>query len=94
MKTHQWILPVAMQAQIGPTESPIGATRTDPPGRAARGVLILALVLGGLGTEAAAMSGHGTGNHVSAHHAAGNIRPADRAYLASSSHAIRHPWMY
>ena len=92
MKTQKWILPVVMQARIGPAESPTGATRNNPPGRAARGILILALVLGGLGAEAAATSGHGAGDHASAHHTAGNLRPGASAYLTSSGHT--NPWMY
>jgi hypothetical protein len=94
MKTHQWILPVVMQARIGPIESPMGTMQTDPPGRAARGILILALVLGGLGAEAAAIPGHGTGDHASAHRTASNIRLETSAHLTSSGHAIRNPWMY
>lgn len=92
MKTHQWILPAVMQARIGPAENPMEATRTDPPGRAARGILILALVLGGLGAEVAATSGHGTGDHASAPHTAGNTSVGASAYLTSYSHS--NPWMY
>ena len=94
MKTHQWILPVLMQARIGPAGSPAEVTRTDPPGRAARGILILALVLGGLGAEGAVTSGHGTGDHARAHYAAGNNRPEAGAYLTSSGHAKFNAWMY
>ena len=83
MKTHKWILPADMQARIGPAESP-GITRTDPPGRAARGILILALVLGGLGAEGAVTAGHGTDDQASAQHAAGANRPAAGTYLTSS----------
>jgi hypothetical protein len=91
MKTHKWILPVVMQARITPAESPAETTRSDPPSRAARAILILALVAGGAG--AAATSGHGTGDHSSAHHA-GNIRPGASAYLTSTPHTILNPWMY
>ena len=87
MKTHKWILPADMQARIGPAESPAGVTRTEPPGRAARGILILALVLGGLGglgAEGAVTAGHGAGDQASAQHAAGANRPAGSAYLTSS----------
>lgn len=94
MKTHQWIRPVVTQPRIGPAERPTGATRTIPPGQAARGILILALVLSGFGAEAAATSGQGTGHQVSAHHTAGNIRPGASAYLTSSGHVIANPWMY
>jgi hypothetical protein len=84
MKTYKWILPADMQAGIGPAESLAGVTRTDPPGRAARGILILALVLGGVGAEGAVTAGHGTGDQASAHHAAGANRPAASTYLTSS----------
>ncbi len=86
MKTHKWILPADMQARIGPAESPAGVTRTEPPGRAARGILILALVLvlGGLGAEGAVAAGHGVGDQAGAQHAAGANRPAASAYLTSS----------
>jgi hypothetical protein len=82
-----------MQARMAPAESPAATTRSDPPGRAARGILILALVTGGAGAGAAAISGHGTGDHSSAHQA-GNVRPGASAYLTSTSHTIFNPWMY
>jgi hypothetical protein len=82
-----------MQARIVPAGSPAGTTRTDPVGRAARGILILALVLGGLGAETAATSGHGSGDQASAHHT-GNVPQAASAYLTSAHHTISNPWMY
>jgi hypothetical protein len=84
MKTRKWIRPVITQAGIDPAESAVGVTRIDTPGRATRGILILALVLGGLGAEGAVASGHGTGDQASAHNAAGDNRPAANAYLTSS----------
>lgn len=92
MKTHQWILPVVTQARIDPAESPAGATRTLSPGRTARGILVLALVVGGLGAEAGAASGHSTGDHSSAHRSAGNIRLEASSHLTGSAHY--NPWMY
>lgn len=89
MKTHQWILPVVMQTRIGPAESPAGTSRTDPSGRAARGVLILTLVLGSFGAGAAATSGQ-----VSGHHTADNVRHGASVHLTGSGHAISNPWMY
>lgn len=93
MKTHKWILPVVMQARIAPAESPAETTRSDPPSRAARGIIILALVAGGAGAGAAATSGYGTGGHSGAHHL-GNVRPEASAYLTSTHHTILNPWMY
>jgi hypothetical protein len=93
MNTHKWILPVVMQARIAPAESPAETMRSDPPSRAARAILILALVAGGVGAGTAATSGHGTGDHSSAHHT-GNIHPEASAYLTSTHHTILNPWMY
>jgi hypothetical protein len=88
MKTHQWILPVVMQTGIGPAESPARTVGTNPRGRRASGILILALALGGFGAGAAATSGQ-----VSAHHTAGNARPGASAHLTSAGHVISNPWM-
>jgi hypothetical protein len=74
-------------ARIGPAQSPAQVSRADQPRRAARGVLIMALVLGGLGAEGALTSGHSTGDQASTHQAAGANRPAASVYLASSVHA-------
>ena len=74
-------------ARIGPAEGLAEVSRADPPRRAARGVLILALVLGGLGAEGAVTSGHSLGDQASTQHAADANRPAASAYLASSVHA-------
>jgi hypothetical protein len=78
---------------MAPPESPAGTTRTDPVSRAARGILILTLVLGGLGTEAAATSGPGTSGHSGAHYT-GNVRQGASAHLTSTNHTIFNPWMY
>ena len=94
MKTHKWIPPVNMQAQTDPAQNQAGVTRTDPPGRAARGILILALMLGGLGAEGAVTPGHGTSDQASSYFAAGNNRPGASAYLTSSGHAKLNAWMY
>jgi len=74
-------------ARIGPADSLAQVSRADPPRRAARGVLIMALVLGGLGAEGAVISGHGPGDQATTQHAAGANRPAASAYLASSVRA-------
>jgi hypothetical protein len=94
MKTHKWIPSVNMQARTDPAQSQAGVTRTDPPGRAARGILILALMLGGLGAEGAITPGHSTGDQASTHFAAGNNRPRVSAHLTSSGHAKFNAWMY
>jgi hypothetical protein len=80
---------------IGPAEGLAEVSRADPPRRAARGILILALVLGGLGAEAAVTSGHSTGDQASTQQAAGANRPAASAYLTGSSvHARPDRFMY
>jgi hypothetical protein len=94
MKTHKWIPHVVMQARTVPVEGLTGALRTDPLGRAARGIVILALVLGGLGADAAATSGYGSGDHASAHQPTGNIRLGANSYLISRDHITGRPWMY
>lgn len=94
MKTHSSIRPVVTKARIGPARSPTGVTRTDTTGRTTRGILIMALVLGGLGAEGAITSGHGTGDQASAHNAAGDNRPAASAYLTSSVRVKPDAFMY
>jgi hypothetical protein len=94
MKTHKWILPVVMQERTGLAKNPAGVARTDTPGRAARGILILALVLGGLGAEGAITSGHDAGDQASAHNAAGGNRLETTSYLPSAGHVIPNTWMY
>jgi hypothetical protein len=89
MKTYQ-----PKHAQIGSAEGLAEASRADPPRRAAHGVLILALVLGGLGAEGAAISGHSTGDQASTQHAAGGNRPAASAYPTSSVRAKTDAFMY
>lgn len=74
-------------ARISPAECPVQVSRADPPRRAARGVLIMALVLGALGADGALTSGHGPGDQANTQHAAAVNRPAASAYLTSSVHA-------
>ncbi|MGD0933294.1 MAG: hypothetical protein ABR922_01795 [Streptosporangiaceae bacterium] len=81
-------------AIIGPAEGLAEVSRAHPPRRAARGVLILALVLGGLGAEGAVTSGHNPGDQASTYHAAGDNRPAASAYLTSSGHVKADPYMW
>ena len=81
-------------AIIGPAEGLAEVSRAHPPRRAARGVLVLALVLGGLGAEGAVTSGHNPGDQASTYHAAGDNRPAASAYLTSSGHVKADPYMW
>jgi len=79
MKTYQ-----PKHALIGSAGGLAEVARADPPRRAAHGMLILALVLGGLGAEGAAISGHRAGDQAGNHHTAAANHPAAGAYLASS----------
>jgi hypothetical protein len=88
MKTQRQTLHVAKHARTVPVHGQTGVPRTDPLVRAARGILIMAVVLGSLGTEAVASSGAATVDHASGHHSAGNIR------LAAKTSARSSPWMY
>lgn len=88
MKAHRQILHDVIPSQTVPVEGLAGALRTGPPIRMARGILILALALGGLGVGAAASSGHGSADHASSHQPAGNI------HLAASTLAASKPWIY
>jgi hypothetical protein len=87
MKTHRQTLHVAKHARTVPVHGATGVLRTDPLVRAARGIIIMAVVLGSLGTEAAATSSAVTADHASGHHSTGAIR------LAAKTSA-RSPWMY
>jgi hypothetical protein len=88
MKTHRRVRYVAMHARTVPVEGLPETPRTDPMVRATRGILILALALGGLGADAAASSGHGSADHAVSHQPAGNI------HLTASTHAASKPWIY
>ena len=59
--------------------------------RAARGILVLALALGGVGTAAMMSLGHGAAGHpqASAHHQAGR-----RTLSAAAAPPNSRPWMY
>ena len=94
MMTHKWMLHVVIPARTVPVEGSVGALRVDPLVRAARGILILAVVLGSLGTDATVSSGYGSAGHASAHQPAGNIRLAASAYPIGSGHMTNIPWMY
>ena len=79
---------------IGPAEGLAEVLRADPPRRAARGILILALVLGGLGAEGAVTSGHSTGDQASTQHAADGNRPTTSANLTRSVRVKPDNFMY
>ena len=60
---------MVIPAQTVPAEGLLGAQRPDPLVRTARGIAILALVLGGLGADAVVSSAHSSADHARTHHA-------------------------
>jgi hypothetical protein len=88
MTTHRSILHASMQEKTVSAEGSTGSSRADSIGRTARGVAILALVLGSaLGAEAAASSGPGSAGHADALQ-----RPVPSV---AKPHMISYrPWMY
>jgi hypothetical protein len=97
MKTHRWIPHVVTQERAVPVEALTGAQRTDPLAQAGRRILILALVLGSLGADAAALAGYASADHANAHQPAGNISLAASSSpirTSTGSGSISSPWMY
>jgi hypothetical protein len=94
MKTHRRILHVVIPARTVPVEGLTGAVEADPLIRAARGILILAVILGSLGTDAMVSSGYGSAGHTSAHQQAASIRLAASAHPIGPGHSGNSPWMY
>jgi hypothetical protein len=94
MNTHRRVLHVVIPARTVPVEGLTGAWQADPLVRAARGILVLAVILGSLGADATASSGYGIAGHASGHQQAGNIRLTASAYPISSRQIPDTPWMY
>jgi hypothetical protein len=109
MNTHRWIPHVVTQERTVQVEALTGAQRTDPLGQAARRILILALVLGSLGADAAAFAGYISADHANAHQTAGNISLAANVspigtgnvsptspgnVSPTSPGSIKDPWIY
>jgi len=88
MKTHKRILHVVIPARTVPVEGLTGPPEADPLVRTARGILILAVILGSLGTDAAVSSGYGSAGHASAHQQAASAHPIGSGHIANT------PWMY
>jgi hypothetical protein len=96
MKTHRRLWHVIMR-----TSGSVGSASREPStrtvrARATRGILVLALVLGGLGAAASALPGHVSTGHVqaSAHQPADSLALSAAAASISSGQTIRLPWMY
>jgi hypothetical protein len=82
MKAHNWPPNVTIPAQSTSAESLTAAPQAYPLGRATRGVIVLAILLGGIGAEAAVASGTVSVNHSGA-------SPA-----ANTALSTQRPWMY
>ena len=91
MKTHTWMPHVDNQAKTVPVKRSSRTLRTAPLGRTGRGVIILALVLGGLGVGAVESSAFASTGHGSAHHQGSGVRQS--AHSVHSHHSYK-PWMY
>jgi hypothetical protein len=94
MKTHRRVLHVVIPARTVPVEGLTGALQADPLVRAARGILILAVILGSLGADATAWSAYGSADHASTHRQAASIRLTASAYPIGSRRIPDAPWMY
>jgi hypothetical protein len=95
MKTHRWIPHVLTQERTVLAATLTGTQRTDPLTQSARRILILALVLGSLGADAAAWSGYVSAAQANAHQSAGNISVAANVLPISTPVGhISNPWMY
>jgi hypothetical protein len=81
MKNHNWILPAGKHAKAGPVTRAAGAIQADSPAQAARGILALSLVLGGLGAEGTAVVTSSSNVGVS-------------ALPARSIHPVANPWAF
>jgi hypothetical protein len=96
MKTHRWLWHVIMR-----TGGSVGSALREPStgtvrAWAARGIVVLALVLGGLGAAASASPGHGSAGHfqASAHQPADSPALSAAADSKGSGHIKRLPWMF
>jgi hypothetical protein len=93
MKTHRWIPHVVTQERV-PVEALTGAHRTDPLAQASRRILILALVIGSLGADAAALAGYASADHANVQQPTASVNLVANASPTSSSHVTESTWMY
>ena len=94
MKTHRWLRHIVIRT----SGSDRGAHAKPATGTvhawAARGILILALVLGSVGAVVATSSSHGSDGHANARPPAGNVNRPAGTYPLNSGHFVSMPWMY
>lgn len=93
MKTRSSMADAQKRERAVSGKGSVGAPRTDQPGQAAHGILIIALLLGGFGVVPVAASGY-AGGHVNARYQSGHLRHKTMSDLAGSGHIIDSPWMY
>ena len=98
MKTHRWIPHVVTQERTVLADTLAGAQRTEPLAQTASRILILALVLGSLGADAAALSGYRSAAQANAYRPAVNVSLAAHSSPISTSTGVGNisngPWMY
>ena len=94
MGKHRRTSHVARYVQAVQANGLIKAPQNVSLGRATGGVVALALVLGGIGAEAAAASTHGGDDHVNAGQPVGSGRIGTSHSLASPDVVSQRPWMY
>lgn len=95
MDTHRSLWHAVMQAAGSASGAHRAVARGTVRARAARRILVLALVLGGLGAAALTLPGHGSAGQAgaSAHQRA--ARPGlSTAASTITSNAVTRPWMY
>jgi hypothetical protein len=94
MKTQRQISRVVMQPRTVTAGASAGAHRADPWFKTTRGVAILVLVLGGLGTATAESLSH-SGGDAGAGHATSTVRLAHGHHAPPAGlSASSRPWMW
>lgn len=94
MGKHRRAPHAVMRVPTAAAEALTQASQNESLGRAARGIAVLALVVGSLGAEAAAASGHGGHDHVGAAQPVGTSHIGGSYQLTSSGGISHRPWMY
>jgi hypothetical protein len=94
VSTHRWIPHAFAQARTGPVKGSPQAQRTDALTQAARGLLIVAFVLGALGTAGTVSPGHASADPASGHQPVSHIDLAVSLSQVISDPILPNPWMY
>lgn len=93
MKTHKSIPHAVMPTGAVQVEGSAGTMRPDAMVRAARGMVILFLLVGSVSAESMAASGHGS-DHAGAHQSAGSVHRGAGAHRPPMGIITNRPWMY